>query len=641
MSLIGLVACDLRHAPSLWGPERTARAKLHCAPGPGWNAELNSALTARLAVLFPAAAPTFSPDKASAWLGGALRGDARRPGLSMLGHAVIALQSLSGAASLTPLTVARDGADTIYFSYGYEEASVARTALGGAIKIVNQIAEGATDSDLTSIVDAYAKRIGRDVSRLPALKALRSRDIPYRELDVSQAIVEAGWGCRRRRFHFGVTDRTSRIANEIASDKHLAARVMREHGIPVPRQFSVATLQEALAAARRIGYPVVAKPRTTDKGIAVSANLRSEASLAEAYEQARVHGPVIIETHLSGDHYRLVVIEDKVIAVSRLLPARVFGNGRGAVSTLIEDENIKRASAVGVGNPSRLLLSQETARLLADQELSFDAVPAPGQVVILRSASNAALGGTWSDVTHLSHPDNNALAVRAARAVGLDTAGVDFLCGDISRPYTETSGGVCEINPKPGLHGYHLTPDSPDLPAIYVNHLFPDSKDGRIPLIVMHGLDGRQAVSTLTVSDALKGSAIGVADRHGVDIAGRTIVTGPHDSFDGAIMVLADLDVEVAVLEVGGLDVARRGLAYDRATVCVLHGLDTRLPEPLRASVARLVADTARSLVANAADDAVVSLVGARPDVFWYGQEGRPEAAEALSAALAAAGGLV
>ena len=639
MSLIRLLACDLRHAPSLWGPERTARARLYCAPGPGWTAELNLALVARLAVLLPGAAPALNPDKTRAWMGEALRSDARQPCVSMLGHAVIALQALSGATSLSPLAVARDGADALYFSYTYEEASVARAALGCAIRMVNQIAEGATDQDLVVVRDAYVKRVTRDVSRLPVLKALRNRQIPYRELDIGQAIVEAGWGCQRRRFHFGVTDRTSRIANEIASDKSLAARVMREHGIPVPRQFSVDTLQEALTAAQRIGYPVVAKPRTTDKGIAVNANLRSAASVAEAYAEARVHGPVIIETHLPGDHYRLVVVEDQVIAVSQLLPARVFGNGRDTIATLIDQENIRRANLVGSGNPSRLLLSQETARLLADQGLSFDTVAAPGQPAILRSASNAALGGTWSDVTHLSHPTNNALAVRATRAVGLDTAGVDFLCGDISRPYTETSGGVCEINPKPGLHGYHLTPDSPDVPAIYVRHLFPHSADGRIPLIAVHGVDGRLTVSALAGCDALKGLAIGVADRHGVNIAGQTIVATPHDSFDGAIMVLADLDVEVAVIEVGGLDVARRGLAYDRASVCVLHGLDTRLPERLRAPVARLLADTARWLVANGADSAVRALVGARPGVFWYGQSGRPDAVQALAAALNAASG--
>jgi cyanophycin synthetase len=640
MSLIDLLGCDLRHAPSLWGPARTARAKLHCAPGSEWSAELNSTLAARLVELLPAIAPLLGPDQVSDWLGEALRADARRPVLLMLGHAVIALQFLSGATGLRPLAVASDGANAINFSYAYEETSVARAALGAAIIIVNQISDGAANRDLASVLDAYVKRISRDVSRLPALKALQRRQIPYRELDVGQAIVEAGWGCRRRRFHFGVTDRTSRIANEIASDKHLAARVMREHGIPVPRQASVHTLQEALVAAQRIGYPVVAKPRTTDKGIAVSANLRDAASLAQAYEAARVHGPVIIETHLSGDHYRLVVIEDKVVTVSRLLPARVFGDGRSTIATLVEQENNRRAGAVGVGNPSRLLLSQETARLLADQGLSLEAVPAPGQAAILRSASNAALGGTWSDVTHLSHPVNNALAVRAARAVGLDTAGVDFLCEDISRPYTETSGGVCEINPKPGLYGYHLTPDTPDLPAIYVGHLFADSIDGRVPLVVTHGADGRQAVSALAACEALKTLAIGVADRHGVGIAGRTIVTGSYDSFDGAIMVLADQDVEVAVLEVGGLDVARRGLAYDRASVCVLHGLDMRLPERLRLPVARLLAATARSLVANAADGAVRSLIGARPDVFWYGLDGGPNATQAIAAALDAVVGL-
>ena len=42
-------------------------------------------------------------------------------------------------------------------------------------------------------------------------------------------------------------------------------------------------------------------------------------------------------------------------------------------------------------------------------------VPAPGEVVYLRSTANLSTGGTATDVTDIIHPDNRDMAVRAVR----------------------------------------------------------------------------------------------------------------------------------------------------------------------------------------------------------------------------------
>ena len=58
-------------------------------------------------------------------------------------------------------------------------------------------------------------------------------------------------------------------------------------------------------------------------------------------------------------------------------------------------------------------------------------MPAPGQEVLLRDNSNLSTGGTATDVTDEVHPDNAAIAVLAARTLGLDIAGVDVVCAHI------------------------------------------------------------------------------------------------------------------------------------------------------------------------------------------------------------------
>jgi hypothetical protein len=55
-------------------------------------------------------------------------------------------------------------------------------------------------------------------------------------------------------------------------------------------------------------------------------------------------------------------------------------------------------------------------------------VLADGEVFALRSTGNLSTGGTAVDKTDVIHPDNTDIAVRAAKVVGLDVAGIDLIC---------------------------------------------------------------------------------------------------------------------------------------------------------------------------------------------------------------------
>jgi cyanophycin synthetase len=57
----------------------------------------------------------------------------------------------------------------------------------------------------------------------------------------------------------------------------------------------------------------------------------------------------------------------------------------------------------------------------------------------LRQNGNLSTGGSATDVTDRVHPENAARAVDAARVVGLDIAGVDVICRDV----TVRSGTSC------------------------------------------------------------------------------------------------------------------------------------------------------------------------------------------------------
>ena len=63
-----------------------------------------------------------------------------------------------------------------------------------------------------------------------------------------------------------MTSETSSIAVDIASDKDLTTRLLGAAGLPVPKQESVRTAEQAAKFARRIGFPVVVKPLDGNHG---------------------------------------------------------------------------------------------------------------------------------------------------------------------------------------------------------------------------------------------------------------------------------------------------------------------------------------------------------------------------------------
>ena len=108
----------------------------------------------------------------------------------------------------------------------------------------------------------------------------------------------------------------------------------------------------------------------------------------------------------------------------------------------------------GVGHEkvlTRLELDAQAQKMLERAGLTAASVPAPGQIVYLRSTANLSTGGTATDVTDVIHPDNREMAERAVRAIGLDVGGVDFLSKNITESYRSIGGGICEVNAAPGF----------------------------------------------------------------------------------------------------------------------------------------------------------------------------------------------
>src|SRR5680860_404123 len=139
-----------------------------------------------------------------------------------------------------------------------------------------------------------------------------------------------------------MTSNTSALAVDIAGDKELTTRLLASAGLPVPRSEAVRGVDAAVAAANRIGYPVVCKPLDGNHGRGVCLDLADADHVREAFpvaqDQSR-RGVVVVESMVSGKDYRCLIIGGRMQAIAERVPAPVPDDVRRTVAELVETTN--------------------------------------------------------------------------------------------------------------------------------------------------------------------------------------------------------------------------------------------------------------------------------------------------------------
>jgi cyanophycin synthetase len=533
-------------------------------------------------------------------------------------HVALELQSLAGhdvGFGKARMIAGRPRHYHVVVSYLSE--AVAERALETSLALLQSLARG-EPFDLAEALRVLRSLV-EDEALGPSTQAIvdaaRARGIPTMRLAQDASLFQLGWGSQSQRIQATITGRSNYIAVDIASDKALTKTLLAESGLPVPSGEVVREFEQARVAARRVGWPVTVKPLDANQGKGVTTAIADDEALVAAFERAREWCErVIVETHIDGGDYRVVVCGDRVVAASRRSPPTVAGDGRATIAELVERLNADPARGDGHERAlTRVRLDDAAREILAAQGLDVDSVLEADRVAVLRGNANLSTGGMAEDMTDQLHADTARDCVRAARKIGLDVAGIDLVCTDIGVPLKAQRGAIIEVNAAPGIR-MHERPAVGERRAVgeaIVDSLFPGGVDGRIPTMAITGTNGK-TTTTLAIGHALRGLGrrVGVTTTEGILVDGRQVDQGDCTGYWSARSVLADPDVDVAVLETARGGILKRGLAFDRCDVGVVlnvhpdhlgqDGIDTL--DDL-ADIKGLVAETARKAVVLNADD--------------------------------------
>lgn len=545
-------------------------------------------------------------------------------------HIALELQELAGMPVGFGRTreTSTPGVFNVVFEYIEEQSG--RYAGRAAVRLCKSIVETGSyaadelEQDVSDLKELYANTaLGPSTETI--IKEAEARKIPWMWLS-ARAMLQLGYGARQKRIQATLSNNTSILAVELACDKEGTKNILGNAGVPVPQGTVIEYLDELEQAIADVGgFPIVLKPLDGNHGRGITININGNTEAEIAYDlasKASKTRSVIVEQYYQGNDHRVLVINEKVVAVAERVPAHVVGDGKSTIRELIEITNQDPRRGDGHDNVlTKIVVDKTSQTVLEKQGYSLDSVLPQETTAYLRATANLSTGGVAIDRTDEIHPENVWLAQRVAKIIGLDIAGIDIVTSDISKPLRETKGVIVEVNAAPGFR-MHASP-SHGLPrnvgASVLEMLFPEQAPSRIPIVAITGTNGKTTTTRLTAHIYRQtNKVVGFTATDGIYIQEYLVEQGDNTGPYSAGAILKDPTVEVAVLETARGGILRSGLAFDSCDIGVvlnvaadhlgLGGIDTI---EQMAQVKAVVAETVKPdgyAILNADDPLVAAM---------------------------------
>ena len=463
--------------------------------------------------------------------------------------------------------------------FSYIEESVGRYAAKAAVRICEALIAGEEynmEGDIQEMRELReGERLGPSTGSI--VEEAASRGIPWFRLN-KYSLCQLGYGANQKRIQATVTSETSSIGVELACDKEDTKYLLEQAEVEVPRGDIIRRERSLEEACRYVGYPLVIKPVDGNHGRGITVDIQNYEDALAAFGNAKDSsrsGAIIVEKFITGEDYRLLVINNVLTAAALRTPAHVIGDGKSTIQELVDKVNEDPRRGYGHENVLTMIkINDLTKNIIKDAGYDVDSVIPEGERLLLKDTANLSTGGTAEDVTDIMHPANVAMAERISKIIDLDICGIDVMTSDISKPLSETGGAVLEVNAGPGFR-MHLAPTSGlprNVAAPVVDKLFPIQGDtGRIPIVAISGTNGKTTTTRLMSHIAkMSGYRVGYTTTDGVYIQNRLLMKGDCTGPASAEFMLRDPTVNFAVLECARGGLLRAGLGFGNCDIGIV-----------------------------------------------------------------------
>ncbi|HQW68120.1 MAG TPA: cyanophycin synthetase [Flavobacterium sp.] len=494
-------------------------------------------------------------------------------------HIALEIQTLAGMETGFGRTRETKTPGIYNVVFSYMEENVGMFAAESAVAIAEALISGNeydVEADIQKMREIRERvRLGPSTGSI--VDEAVARDIPWIRLGTN-SLVQLGYGVNQMRFQATITCKTSNIAVDIACNKEETKRMLDLASIPVASGGICVDEEDLESVIKKIGYPIVIKPLDGNHGKGASINVKTWEDAVEGLAYAKKYSRrVIVEKFITGYDFRVLIIDNKLVAAAKREPAHVKGDGVQTIQQLIDETNKDPKRGYGHENVlTQIDVDRDTTDLLEKLNYSLDAIPNKGETVYLKSTANLSTGGTSIDVTDMMHPENIFLCERISRVIGLDICGVDIMAENLTQPLKENGGCILEVNAAPGFR-MHLAP-SEGLPrnvaAPVIDMLYPPGKPSRIPIIAVTGTNGKTTTTRLLAHIVKNnGYRVGFTTSDGIYVQNHMMEKGDTTGPISAEYILKDPTVEFAVLETARGGILRAGLGFSRCDIAIITNI--------------------------------------------------------------------
>jgi D-alanine-D-alanine ligase-like ATP-grasp enzyme len=272
----------------------------------------------------------------------------------------------------------------------------------------------------------------------------------------------------RSYFKYNSLDLNPLGSASIANDKDYSNYFMEKMGytiVPGSKAFysdewakTVGTPERNIDAAYQhaleLGFPVILKPNSGKQGTGVALVHTKEEFYLAAENIFTFDRILLVQKQVQGKDYRIVVLDDEVVAAYERIPLSVVGDGVSTIFALLEE---KQKNFLASSRDTHIKTDDPRIELkLRHQSLSLSSIPEKGQRIPLLDNANLSSGGDSIDVTREMHSDLKKMAIALTKDMGLRFCGVDLI---LQEDVTEIPKDywILEVNASPGLDHYmHL-----------------------------------------------------------------------------------------------------------------------------------------------------------------------------------------
>lgn len=252
----------------------------------------------------------------------------------------------------------------------------------------------------------------------------------------------------------------------IAGNKYVANQVLEKSGFSVSKSTFFTNLDYQNKQLKELigdlTFPLVAKPlKNTGRGTAVFSKIKDIQTLNIYLERFfRMYDAVVLEEFQGNlNEYRVVVLNNKVLAILSRTGASVIGDGIHTIEELISIKNEERLKQMQTLTISPLVFDEEYQHCLDEVGLNLQHIPAKNKKIRLSYTANTGRGGDIYTCSTKINPQNTKTLIDSVHTLGLVYGGIDLLCEDLDKPFDEQRWIIIEINSCPDL-SIHQIPNT-------------------------------------------------------------------------------------------------------------------------------------------------------------------------------------